>query len=130
MPFRFFFLLATSPALTLFLAIEAEIMPGYRTGLSMVTIRITTTNPRGPGLWKVNTHLLPETAYVDLIAFNYVERTHSSYSLESRLYGTVNECGSWDAYLAPPADFAGADDIITKFAKEREPGIKIVERTP
>ena len=22
--------------------------------------------------------------------------------------------GSWDAYLAPPADFAGVDDIITK----------------
>ena len=27
--------------------------------------------------------------------------------------------GSWDAYLAPPADFAGADDIITNLAKER-----------
>ena len=27
---------------------------------------------------------------------------------------------SWDAYLAPPADFAGADDIIPNLAKERE----------
>ena len=38
--------------------------------------------------------------------------------------------GSWDAYLASPADFAGADDIITNLAKEREPGIEIIERTP
>ena len=38
--------------------------------------------------------------------------------------------GSWDAYLASPADFAGADDIITNLAKEREPGIEIIDRTP
>ena len=40
--------------------------------------------------------------------------------------------GSWDAYLASPTDFAGADDIITNLAKERErePGIEIIERTP
>ena len=37
---------------------------------------------------------------------------------------------SWDAYLAPPADFAGADDIIINLAKEREPGIKNIKRTP
>ena len=36
--------------------------------------------------------------------------------------------GSWDAYLASPADFAGADDTITNLAKEREPGD--IERTP
>ena len=38
--------------------------------------------------------------------------------------------GSWDVYLASPADFAGADDVITNLAKEREPGIEIIERTP
>ena len=38
--------------------------------------------------------------------------------------------GSWDAYLASPTDFAGADDIITNLAKERQPGIEIIERTP
>ena len=36
--------------------------------------------------------------------------------------------GSWDAYLASPADFAGSDDIITNLAKEREPDD--IERTP
>ena len=30
----------------------------------------------------------------------------------------------------PRADFAGANDIITNLAKEREPGIDIFERTP
>ena len=38
--------------------------------------------------------------------------------------------GSWDAYLASPADFGGADDVINNLAKEREPGIEIIERTP
>ena len=32
--------------------------------------------------------------------------------------------------MASPADFAGADDIIANLAKEREPGIEIIERTP
>ena len=33
-------------------------------------------------------------------------------------------------YLASPADFAGADDVSTNLAKEREPRIEIIERTP
>ena len=32
-------------------------------------------------------------------------------------------------YLSSPAHFAGTDDIITNLAKEREPGIEIIERT-
>ena len=38
--------------------------------------------------------------------------------------------GSWDAYLASLRDFAGVDNIITNLAKEREPGVEIMERTP
>ena len=38
--------------------------------------------------------------------------------------------GSWDMYLASPADFAEVDDIIINLAKVREPGIKIIESTP
>ena len=37
--------------------------------------------------------------------------------------------GSWDAFMASPADFAGADDIITNLAKKRETGIEIIEIT-
>ena len=29
--------------------------------------------------------------------------------------------GSWGSYLTSPADFAGADDIITNLAKEKVP---------
>ena len=29
-----------------------------------------------------------------------------------------------------PKDFAAADDIITNLAKEREPGVSFIERTP
>ena len=36
--------------------------------------------------------------------------------------------GSWNAYLASPADFAGADDIITNLAKERQHGGGIITR--
>ena len=38
--------------------------------------------------------------------------------------------GSWDVHLASPTDFAEADDIITNLAKERDPGIKIIECNP
>ena len=38
--------------------------------------------------------------------------------------------GSWEVYLASPADFAGMDDIVPNLAKEREPGIKIIKHTP
>ena len=37
--------------------------------------------------------------------------------------------GSLEEYLASPADFAGTDDIITNLAKEREPGMEIIEHT-
>ena len=38
--------------------------------------------------------------------------------------------GSWEAYLASPVDFVGADDIITNLAKEREPEIEIIKHIP
>ena len=37
--------------------------------------------------------------------------------------------GSWNAFLTTPADFAGADDIITNLAKDKETGIEIIEIT-
>ena len=54
-----FFLISLSlcPEIT-----EADIVPGYRTDHSMITFRINTArNPREPGYWKLNTHLLTET---------------------------------------------------------------------
>ena len=44
--------------------LAAEILPGYRTDHSMITVRISAApNPRGPGFWK----FLTETDYVTLI---------------------------------------------------------------
>ena len=60
-----FFLISLSlcPEIT-----EADIVPGYRTDHSMIAFRINTAqNPRGPGHWKLNTHLLTKTQYVELI---------------------------------------------------------------
>ena len=54
-----FFLISLSlcPEIT-----KVDIVPGYRTDHSMITFRINTApNPRGPGYWKLNTHLLTET---------------------------------------------------------------------
>ena len=62
-----------------------------------------------------------------MLSFRTQKKRNSLLRLESRLYGTMN--GSWDAYLASPADFAGADDIITNLAKEREPEFEIIEST-
>ena len=40
------------------------------------------------------------------------------------------DLGTHTLYLVSPTDFAGVDDIITNLAKEREPGIEIIECTP
>ena len=43
-------------------------MPGYKTDHSMITLDLSLhANSRGPGLWKLNTSFLTETAYVNLI---------------------------------------------------------------
>ena len=49
-------------------------MPGYRTDHLMITFRINTArNPRGPGYWKLNRHLLTKTQYVELIRKNIAD---------------------------------------------------------
>ena len=56
---------------------------------------------------------------LDLGFMSQVDQSFVILWLESRLYAT-----------GTPADFAGADDIITNLAKEREHGIKIIKHTP
>ena len=48
---------------------KADILPGYKTDHSLITLlRLTTNiNPRGPGFWKLNTSFLLESEYVNLI---------------------------------------------------------------
>ena len=48
--------------------LEAEIHPGYRTDHRVITVKISnTTNPKGPGFWKLNTNFLTESEYIELI---------------------------------------------------------------
>ena len=47
---------------------HTDILAGFKTDHSMVTIQIAlTTNPRGPGFWKLNTSFLSETEYINQI---------------------------------------------------------------
>ena len=71
---------------------NAEILPGYRTDHSMTTLRINTvTNPRGPGFWKLNTHLLTESEYINLI-----RKTITDVSKEYEGQDEVDEILLWD----------------------------------
>ena len=72
--------------------LEAEIIPGYRTDHSMITVKISTTaNPRGPGFWKLNTHFLTETKYIDL-----VKKTIGDVSKEYEGHHEVDKILLWD----------------------------------
>ena len=47
---------------------NANILPGFKTDHSMVSIHLKTNqNPRGPGFWKFNTSLLPDIDYINVI---------------------------------------------------------------
>ena len=72
--------------------INAEILPGYRTDHSMITHRFNTVaNPRGPGFWKLNTHLLTESKYINLI-----RKTIIDVSKEYEGQNEVDEILLWD----------------------------------
>ena len=47
---------------------NADILPGYKTDHSLITIHLANNNnPRGLGFWKLNTSFLLDDEYVDLI---------------------------------------------------------------
>ena len=71
---------------------NAVILSGYRTDHSMITVRINTaTNPRGPGFWKLNMHLLIESEYINLI-----RKTITDISTEYEGQNEVDEILLWD----------------------------------
>ena len=72
--------------------LEAEIHPGYRTDHRMITVKINnTTNPRGPGFWKLNTNFLTESEYVELI-----KKTIQDVSKEYKGHREVDKILLWD----------------------------------
>ena len=93
---------------------NAEILPGYRTDHSMITVRINTVaNPRGPGFWKLNTHLLTESEYINLI-----RKTITDVSKEYEGQKEVDEILLWDVIKMQ----IRATSI--KYAKEKKSRLK------
>ena len=57
-----------------------DIVPGYKTDHSMVTMEITTNaNPRGPSFWKLNTSFLSDIDYISKIK-DTIQQTKNEYS--------------------------------------------------
>ena len=59
---------------------NADILPGYRTDHSLITIHLAgNNNPRGPGFWKLNTSFLLDSEYIELI-----KKTIDEVAMENR----------------------------------------------
>ena len=68
----------------------ADIVPGYKTDHSMITIEITTNfNPRGPGFWKLNTSFLSDNNYITKIK-DTIQQTKIEYSNDSSVSPTLH----------------------------------------
>ena len=65
--------------------IDAEIIPGYKTDHSMITIKVSLhSNNRGHGFWKLNTSLLEDTEYVTLIK-SVIQQTKDEYTKDEKI---------------------------------------------
>ena len=70
----------------------ADILPGFKTDHSMITLNITIhSNPRGPGFWKLNTSLLSDTEYIGLIK-QTIAQTKEEYKNDE----SINPALLWD----------------------------------
>ena len=59
---------------------EADIIPGYKTDHSMITLQISLrSSKRGRGFWKLNTSLLKDIEYVNRIKL-IINRTKEEYA--------------------------------------------------
>ena len=72
--------------------ISANILPGFKTNHSMITLNISLhSNPRGPGFWKLNTSLLADRDYIDLIRLT-IHETQNEYENDE----SINPALLWD----------------------------------
>ena len=71
---------------------KPKFIPDIELIIVMITVKIsTTTNPRRPGFWKLNTFLLTESEYVDLI-----RKTIQDVSKEYKDHREVDKILLWD----------------------------------
>ena len=73
-------------------AINTDIVPGYKTDHSMITLQISLhNNPRGRGFWKLNTSFLKDEEYVNQIR-EIIAQTKDEYAQDD----TVTPGLSWE----------------------------------
>ena len=71
---------------------NADILPGYRTDHSLITIHFAgNNNPRGPGFWKLNTSFQLDSEYIEII-----KKTIDEVSMENRNNDDVDVVLLWD----------------------------------
>ena len=69
-----------------------DILPGFKTDHSMIILKISLhSNPRGPGFWKLNTSLLADTNYIELIKLT-IQQTREEYENDD----SINPSLLWD----------------------------------
>ena len=84
-----FFLISSSliPAVK-----SADVLTGFKSDHSLITLTlINNSNPRGPGFWKLNTSLLADEEYIDLI-----EKTINEVAKEYENNNEVDATLLWD----------------------------------
>ena len=98
---------------------NADILPGYKTDHSLITIHLANNNnPRGPGFWKLNTSFLLDDEYVDL-----VKKTIDNVANEYRNNVEVDAVLLWDTMKMQIRSSS------LKYAKEKKAKIKSKEKT-
>ena len=98
---------------------NADILPGYKTDHSLITIHLANNNnPRGPGFWKLNTSFLLDDEYVDLI-----KKTIDNVANEYRNNVEVDAVLLWDTMKMQIRSSS------LKYAKEKKAKIKSKEKT-
>ena len=112
-----FFLISSSLSTD---ALEADILPGFKTDHSLITLSLTTkTNPRVPGFWMLNSHFLKDLEYINLI-----KETTNEVSYDYKEDETVDATLLWDVMKMQ----IRANAII--YAKQQKAKQKQTEKTP
>ena len=71
---------------------STDILPGFKTDHSMIIWKISLhSNPRGPGFWKLNTSLLADTNYIELIKLT-IQQTREEHENDD----SINPSLLWD----------------------------------